>query len=53
MRFRVCVQRLTTYEGRVRIGTESIVRALEEATGGRTPEGEGIVKVGETLSVTL
>jgi hypothetical protein len=41
----------------VRIGTEqearTIVRELEEATGGKTPEGEGIVKVGETLSVTL
>jgi hypothetical protein len=55
MRFQVYVQRLTTHE--VECGSEqearTTVRALEEATGGKTPEGEGIVKVGETLSVTL
>jgi hypothetical protein len=55
MRFRVFVQRLTSHE--VECGSEqearTTVRALEEATGGKTPEGEGIVKVGETLSVTL
>ena len=55
MRFRVHVQRLTTYE--IECGSEqearTIVREVEERAGAKTPEGEGIVKVDETLSVTL
>jgi hypothetical protein len=55
MRFRVHVQRLTTYE--VECGSEqearAIVMELEEQAGAKTPAGNGIVKVDETLSVTL
>jgi hypothetical protein len=55
MRFRVHARRWTTYE--IECGSEqearTVVWELEEQTGAKTPDGDGVVKVDDTLSVTL